>query len=217
MYYIKSNSKNDSYLNQPNAMKDFPERNESGPAPSLDADILRGRQSVRATFRLPPAVIELLSLAASQLGIKQKSLFDQLIEDRQVLTQVAALMADTFQPSEAQRQQKTYVVSRNALLSLEHVAKTLDMPRDLLVEISISRLLPVISSEQEKLAKRKVVLAEIEEYFDQGQGVLQRAEEMLGTDDAVVRLLAQAVAQGGRVADELRGVVAKGRAMERYQ
>jgi hypothetical protein len=200
-------------------MKDFTESNNNDPAPSLDAEILRGRQSVRATFRLPPAVIELLSLAASQLGIKQKSLFDQLIEDRQVLAQVAALMADTFQSNEAQpqRQQKTYVVSRSALLSLEHVAKTLDMPRDLLVEISISRLLPVISSEQEKLAKRKVVLAEIEEHLGQGQGVLQRAEEMLGTDDAAVRLLAQAVAQCGRVAEELRGVVAKGRAMERYQ
>ena len=37
----------------------------------LSADRLRGRQSVRATFRLPTEVIELLSMAASQLGVKQ--------------------------------------------------------------------------------------------------------------------------------------------------
>ena len=63
----------------------------------LSADILRGRQSVRATFRLPSQVIALLSVAASQLGLKQKSLFDQLVEDRAVLEQVAQ-MADRYRP-----------------------------------------------------------------------------------------------------------------------
>ena len=51
----------------------------------LTVDDLKGKQSVRATFRLPQQVIELLTLIAGQLGIKQKSLFDQLIEDSAVL------------------------------------------------------------------------------------------------------------------------------------
>jgi len=46
----------------------------------LNADALRGRQSVRATFRLPTEMVSLLSIAASHLGLKQKSLFDQLVE-----------------------------------------------------------------------------------------------------------------------------------------
>ncbi|RPI51694.1 MAG: hypothetical protein EHM49_06780, partial [Deltaproteobacteria bacterium] len=45
---------------------------------------LRGKQSVRATFRLPDHIIKLLGMVASQLGLKQKSLFDQLVEDKEV-------------------------------------------------------------------------------------------------------------------------------------
>ena len=193
------------------------ETDESTPGLSLDADALRGRQSVRVTFRLPSPIIELLSIAANQLGIKQKSLFDQLVEDREGLEQVAAGAATRYRPAADQRQQKTYVVSRNTLVSLEYVAKTHGIPRDLLVEISINRLLPVISSEQEKQAKRKVALAEMEEFLRLGDAVLARAGEMLGSDDPAFRQLALALGQGGRAVVELRVRVEKGRAMERYQ
>ncbi len=40
---------------------------------------LRGRQSVRATFKLSARAIEALSIVAVHLGIKQKSLFDQVL------------------------------------------------------------------------------------------------------------------------------------------
>lgn len=197
-------------------MKYAIETDDPTPGPGLDAETLRGRQSVRVTFRLPSPIIDLLSIAASQLGIKQKSLFDQLVENREVLEQVAAGAAGTYRPAGDQRQQKTYVVSRSALESLEYVAKTHGMPRDLLVEISISRLLPLISSEQEKQARRKVVLAEMEEFLRLGEEVLARADELLGPDDPAFRQLAQALGQGGRALAELRARVERGRAMERY-
>jgi len=41
---------------------------------------LRGRQSVRTTFKLSERSIDALSILAGQLGIKQKSLFDHLID-----------------------------------------------------------------------------------------------------------------------------------------
>ena len=44
---------------------------------SYTAD-LRGRQSVRTTFKLPARSIDALSLLAGQLGIKQKSIVDHL-------------------------------------------------------------------------------------------------------------------------------------------
>ena len=198
-------------------MKYAIEIDDSTPWPGLDADALRGRQSVRATFRLPPSIIELLSVVANQLGIQQKSLFDQLVENREVLEQVAAGAVGRYQAGADPRQQKTYVVSRSALVSLEYVAKTHGIPRDLLVEISINRLLPVISSEQEKQAKRKVVLAEMEELIERGEAVLARAGELLGPNDQAFRQLALALAQGGRAVEELRGRVEKGRAMDRYQ
>ena len=37
---------------------------------------LLGKKSVRATFKLRPAVIELFSILATHLGIKQKSLLE---------------------------------------------------------------------------------------------------------------------------------------------
>ena len=182
---------------------------------SLNADSLRGRQSVRATFRLPVEMVSLLSVAASLLGLKQKSLFDQLVEDRRVLEQVAA-GAEGYQPSADRRRQKTYVLSRNSLAALDLVARTHGLPRDLLVEISISRLLPVLTAEQERQQNRKEVLAEVEQYRQQGQALLGRCERLLGVDDPASRQLAHLLDQCGRVARELRDQVERGRAMEDY-
>jgi hypothetical protein len=50
---------------------------------------LRGRQSVRATFKLSAKAIEALGILAVHLGIKQKSIFDHLIEDAQSLRRIA--------------------------------------------------------------------------------------------------------------------------------
>ncbi|MGA7144017.1 MAG: hypothetical protein WBY47_05885 [Desulfobacterales bacterium] len=42
---------------------------------------LKSRQSVRATFRLTQGGIEAMGLVANQMGIKQRSLFDHMVED----------------------------------------------------------------------------------------------------------------------------------------
>lgn len=182
----------------------------------LSADILRGRQSVRATFRLPAQVIALLSVAASQLGLKQKSLFDQLVEDQEVLAQLAR-MADQYQPPDDQRQQKTYVVSRHALLSLESVAKACGLPRDLLVELSVQRLVPVLNSEQEKQRKRKKILHDVQQFCLQGKELWREAATLLGEDDPATRLLAGLHACCQRADGELAQLVEQGKELERYQ
>ena len=46
----------------------------------IDADELKGRQSVRTTFKLPEKTINLLKISAKHLGIQQKTLLDQLID-----------------------------------------------------------------------------------------------------------------------------------------
>src|SRR5210317_699216 len=90
--------------------------NISLPLPS--ADDLRGRQSVRATFKLSSRAIDALSIVAVHLGIKQKSLFDQLIEDAGSLSLIANEMeSEDFHALD--RVQKTYVISRKTLRSLE--------------------------------------------------------------------------------------------------
>ena len=103
---------------------------------------LRGHQSVRTTFKLSERSISALSILAGQLGIKQKSLFDHLVEDVKVL-QAIAREVDTF-PEHRPRVAKTYVISRRTLENLETVSSKFNTPRDALVEFSIERTLPLI-------------------------------------------------------------------------
>jgi hypothetical protein len=181
----------------------------------LSADGLKGRQSVRATFKLPSRMIELLSVAANQLGLKQKSLFDQLVEDQKVLEQVA-MDAGHYQPIHDQRLQKTYVISRNSLVALDYVARIHGLPRDLLVEISIRRLLPVIFSEQEKQHNRKQVFAEMSGLLGHGENLLKATEQMLGADDPATRNLANIVRQLRGALRELGQQVEQGKVIEGY-
>lgn len=142
---------------------------------------LRGRQSVRTTFKLSEQSINALSLLAGQLGIKQKSLFDHLIEDTRALTHIAKKFQDFGQ--KGQRVAKTYVVSRRTLENLEKVSNQYNTPRDALVEYSIERILPQLAREKAKHEKRKILLKELQNYLDNGAEILERAEEGLGRDD----------------------------------
>lgn len=152
------------------------------PLPS-SAD-LRGRQSVRATFKLSPRAIDVLSVVAAQLGIKQKSLFDHLIEDVKSLNLIAnEIEDDAFGALE--RIQKTFVVSRRTLSCLEQTSRQFNAPRDALVEYSIQRLLPVIAKERERHRKRKEVLNDINAHLEHGLKILQKARSLLGDEDLV--------------------------------
>ena len=117
--------------------------------PQPSSSDLRGRQSVRATFKLTEKAIYALSIVAAHLGIKQKSLFDHLIDDNESLGLIAnEIKSDQFH--QLNRVQKTYVLSRKTLTCLDEASKNFDAPRDALVEYSIHRLLPVIKEEKEK-------------------------------------------------------------------
>jgi hypothetical protein len=145
---------------------------------------LRGRQSVRATFKLSARAIDVLSIVATQLGIKQKSLFDHLIEDVQSLNVIANEIEDEVFDA-LDRVQKTFVVSRRTLSCLEQTSRQFNAPRDALVEYSIRRLLPVIEKERERHRNRKAVLNEINAHLAQGLKLLQKAQSLLGEDDPV--------------------------------
>ncbi|NLX18707.1 MAG: hypothetical protein GXY53_05415 [Desulfobulbus sp.] len=181
----------------------------------LTAEALKGRQSVRATFKLSEHVINLLSLVANQLGLKQKTLFDQLIEDREVLAQIASNAAD-YRAVIHKRQQKTYVLSRNSLAALDNTARMYGIRRDLLVELSIQRLLPVVTAEQNKQEKRKRVLLDLDIFCSQGEHLLTKMESMLDKDDQIIRhfsLVLSSLRQGRR---QLQGMIDLGRALENF-
>jgi len=125
-----------------------------------------------------------MSVLAGHLDIRQKSLFDLLIEDARSL----GLIASGVQPERfgrLKRIQKTYVISRKTLCCLNDAAKDLDASRDALVEYSIERLLPLIEEERERHRRRKEILDEMTEYLAQGEGLLGKSRKLLGEDDPV--------------------------------
>jgi hypothetical protein len=174
---------------------------------------LRGRQSVRTTFRLPVYLIELLAIVSEQFGVKQKSLFDQLIENSEVLDEVAECGV-SYTPEKRGRRSKTYVLSKQSLFVLERVASERRISRDILVEISIKRLLPLLMAEREKHFKRAKILSEMEKYLRHGRELLVQTENFLGTSDPVYEMVGRMVRLGEEKVMALRDIVAKGKALE---
>ena len=183
--------------------------------PDATALDLRGRQSVRATFKLSARAIEALSLVACHLGIKQKSLFDHLIDDVAALRDLAGTIR-IRQFNKIIRVQKTYVMSRRTLDSLELIARDHDTPRDALVEYSIQRLESLIQQEKKRHEIRKAFFREISEYFDQGREILARFAGALGDDDPFCMSLSTALGACHKTRDDLAAFIEKSSVIETY-
>ena len=176
---------------------------------------LRGRQSVRATFRLSEACIDAISILSAQLGIKQKSVFDHLMEDAQVLKNMARKLENN-EFDRHERIQKTFVISRRSLSFLDMVSSEYNAPRDALVEYSIRRLLPIIANERKKHEKRKELLSEISNHFAKGEKLLSKAEEMLGTDDLIIDKLETAMAVYKNALNDIVNFIDRGKIIEEF-
>ena len=182
----------------------------------LSVEGLKGRQSVRATFNLPEEMIQLFALVAAQFGLKQKSLFDQLVENRETLGRVAA-EAGEYRRRKDGRRAKTLVVSKRSLELLETVARERNLPRDVLVELSLRRLLPLLQQEQQRHGRRVVVSSATMEFYLQAEKLLRQVEDRLGRDDQVYYLVASLVAKCQETSSRLQEIVAKGEPVLRYR
>lgn len=177
---------------------------------------LRGRQSVRATFRLSEDCIDAISILAAQLGIKQKSVFDHLMEDDEVLNNVAReIEGAEFDRDKAI--QKTFVISRRSLSFLDKISSNHNAPRDALVEYSVRRLLPIIANERKKHEKRKKLRDEISGHLTKGETILAKAETMLGKDDPIVDKLQTAISNYQNALKDIEQFIERGKIIERFQ
>ena len=177
---------------------------------------LRSRQSVRATFKLTDSCIEAISIVAAQMGIKQKSLFDHLLQDTETLSSIA----DRFRNARLQttnRVQKTYVISRGALLSLEDIAKSFNAPRDALIELSVQRLLPIIAREREHHARRKAVFERITKHLEAGRKLLEETETELGENDILTDRLAAVMAGFENAFKHMTAFITKNDGIEEFE
>lgn len=174
-------------------------------------DSILGKQSVRATFRLSSNTIDLLSAVASQLGVKQKSLFDHLVEDRGVL---GKLVEEEGGDVEGVKIQKTYVISKNSLMILQSVASECKVSRDFLVERSIGRLWPVFIAEQEKIKKWLALQEKIRVLHEVGRELYKDADELLAHDDQVFLKLQDVVVSLTKGCEEIQMIINKGKEFE---
>lgn len=181
---------------------------------SESAQELLGRQSVRTTFKLSERSIDALSVLSGQLGIKQKSLFDHLIDDISVLRVIAEESSRFETPK--QRVAKTYVISRKTLQNLEKVSTRYHTPRDALVELSIERILPLIKEEKKKHEQRKKIMAKMEKLLEQGEEIFRIAEDTLDQDDPVFRKLFQMMRSVNNCCNEIESCVERGRKIEDF-
>jgi hypothetical protein len=181
----------------------------------LSFDELRMKQSVRTTFKLPEEVINLLGIVSSQLGIKQKSLLDQLTEDSSLLYKLASEAKKVINDKE-RRQAKTFVISRSSLKSINEVAQKQKVPRDALVEISIRRLLPVIEGELEKHLKRKQILQEMRQFMNQGELLCDQAKKALGENDDIYMMIENQIKLAKKNMTAARKIIKKGMPMEEW-
>jgi hypothetical protein len=176
---------------------------------------LRGKQSVRATFKISQKAIDAIGLVAVHMGIKQKSLFDHIIEDLEALDTLAQTI-QIRQFRQIQRKQKTYVLSRKTIDALEAISETYGMPRDALVEYSVQKLESIISSEKLKHEERKILKKEMAAYFDRGRIFYEKAVRVLGEDDPFCRRIEKALLACRKTEEDIHEFLEKSKVLEGF-
>ncbi len=192
----------------------FMSKFDDEPAHSAMFD-LRGKQSVRATFKLSQKAIDAIGLVAVHMGIKQKSLFDHIIEDIDALDSLAKTIR-IRQFKKIPRKQKTFVLSRRTIEALEHISNAHGTPRDALVEYSIQKLESIIETEKLRHEERKLLLKEMASHFNNGKKLYSKAAGILGKDDPFCRSLEKAVFSCEKTQEDIHAFIEKSRVIEEF-
>ncbi len=176
---------------------------------------LRGKQSVRATFKISQKAIDSIGLVAIHMGIKQKSLFDHIIEDSDALGSLAkTIQIRKFK--KLPRKQKTFVLSRKTIESLGAISQAYGTPRDALVEYSIKKLEFIITAEKEKHKERKILQKEIIDHFYRGKLLYQKTIKILGKNDPFSRKIGKAIFDCQKREEELSDFIEKSKVLENF-
>ncbi len=176
---------------------------------------LRGKQSVRATFKLSQKAIDAIGLVAIHMGIKQKSLFDHIIEDYKALDELAQTIR-IRQFKKIERRQKTFVLSRKTIEALETISRTYNTPRDALVEYSVKKLESIISAEKARHQERKKLQKAVTAHFEQGIALYRKAVNVLGENDPFCRRLEKGILACRKSEIELDDFLEKSRVLEDF-
>lgn len=181
-----------------------------------DASELMEQKSVRATFRISPEFIEALSILSSRLGLKQKSLFDYLLEDSDSLIAIAR-SNPRENVDKKSRIQKTFVISKKSLSSLEKLLSEVEASRDDLVEYAIQRLLPILLKERSQQKKRETVLSEIVQHFERSIELMRKIEKSVGKDDSLYEYYSAVIETYRDAFDKMENLVQQGKRISKLR
>jgi len=184
--------------------------------PKASATDLRGRQSIRAAFKLTPNCIEAMNILGAHLRLKPKSLFDHMVQDRKTLEAIAAQARGKHQ-DDAPRVTKTYVISRDAALALDDVARDVKVSRDLLVETSVQHLMPLIQKEQVRHSARKIMLSRMERHFKEGLKIREEMAKELGPNDPMCDKMSQVMGTYERAFAAMAEFIKRGESIEGFE
>ncbi|NOX34406.1 MAG: hypothetical protein GXP56_11845 [Deltaproteobacteria bacterium] len=176
---------------------------------------LRGKQSVRATFKLSQKAIDAIGLVAIHMGIKQKSLFDHIIEDLDALDRLAKTI-QIRQFKKIPRKQKTFVLSRKTIEALGAISRAYGTPRDALVEYSVKKLESIIIAEKARHEERKILQKDAVDHFNRGKLLYKKAVSILGKDDPFCRRIEKAIFACHKAEEELFDFIEKSRVLEGF-
>lgn len=186
------------------------------PLPEPSSSDLRGRQSVRATFKLTRECIAALQIVATHLRIKQKSLFDHLMEDTEFLNAVGRELGDQG-PNSRNTVQKTFVISRKTLYSLDTISNNFNASRNALIEYSVRRLLPIISEERKKHETHKKLMVEVMRHYEQGAELMKKFDASLTPDDPILEKFSSVLSIYAAMVEQMQDTVDKGRVIEEFR
>lgn len=183
--------------------------------PEASSSALRGRQSVRATFKLSKSCIRAITIVSTHLGIKQKSLFDHLIEDTEALRSIARSGQDQAMAAKPVVT-KTFVISRNSMNALDRMSDEFGITREVLIERSVQRLMPIIATEQETHEERKRVMSQIRAHLEQGKKIQREIEKTFGQNDIISEKYDQIIVHYRQCTDEIQKYIDKSRNIESF-
>jgi hypothetical protein len=183
--------------------------------PKASAADLRGRQSVRVSFKLSPNCIDAITILGSHLRLKPKSLFDHMVQKREILEAVAAAIKNDS-ATDLPRQVKAYVISRDAVLVLDDVARENNVTRDALVEASVLHLMPLIQKEQTRHHARKALLLKMEHHLKSGRQLFDEMTGELGGNDPMCDQMKNVMGSYERAFTAMTTFVGKGKNIEDF-
>jgi len=181
-----------------------------------DTSGLMEQKSVRATFQISPEFIEALSILSSRLGLKQKSLFDYLLEDSDALIAIAR-SNPRKNVEKKDRIQKTFVISQKSLSSLKKLLNEVGSSRDDLVEYAIQRLLPILLKERNQQKKREIALSEMAQLLEHSIELMSKIEKTVGKDDPLYEYYLEGIMAYQNAFDKMENLVQQGKRISRIR